>query len=195
MFEIVRQDIHRACRANQNGEHSFAAVVRELCSPGTQAIVVYRFGYWADNLRFAPARIVLRLVHFVVQYFCWRTGIFIPIKARIGPGLVIHTWGGGVFLPEATIGRDLTIVGGGVLFDYMTREIGDEVTIGAGTKSMGKIRIGHRVRTGPNSVIQEDVPDDCMVFGNPGRIIGPMPRVRRVAGGVVRPDAASGSAA
>lgn len=193
MFETVRIDLTRACRANQNNEQGFAATLRELCNPGTQAIVVYRFGYWADNLRFPPFRIFFRVIHFVLQYFCWRTGIFIPVKARIGPGMVIHTWGGGVFIPNATIGRNLTIVGGGVLFDYMTREIGDDVTIGAGTKSMGKIRIGHRVRTGPNSVIQEDVPDDCMVFGNPGRIIGPMPRMRRVAGGVDAP--ATGSAA
>src|SRR5688572_17358470 len=112
MFETVRIDLTRACRANQNNEQGFAAVLRELCNPGTQAIVVYRFGYWADNLRFPPFRIILRLIHFVLQYFCWRTGIFIPVKARIGPGMVIHTWGGGVFIPNATIGRNLTIVGG-----------------------------------------------------------------------------------
>jgi serine acetyltransferase len=92
---------------------------------------------------------------------------------------MIHTWGGGVFLPNTTIGRDLTIVGGGILFDFASRGIGDDVTIGAGTKVINRARLGNRVRTGPNSVVQADVADDCVVFGNPGRVIGPLPRAKR----------------
>ena len=172
MFETIRHDLKRACRVNQSGDFSTAAVFRELWNPGTQAILVHRFGYWADHRSFAPFRVLLRALHFVLQYlFGWRSGIYIPVKAEIGPGLVIHTWGGGVFLPCCPIGRDMTIIGGGVLFDYLTLSIGDDVMIGAGTKSMGRIRIGSRVRTGPNAVVQDDVPDDCIVFGNPGRMI------------------------
>jgi len=173
MFENVRRDVFRACVKNQGG-YSAGAVVRELFNPGTQAVLVYRMGSWFGRLRFAPLRVVLRGLHFLVQYVvAWRVGIFLHPKAEIGPGLVIHTWGGGVFLPRTRIGRDLTVVGGGVLMDFETREIGDEVVIGAGTKVINKARIGHRVHTGPNSVVQSDVPDDCLVFGNPGRIFGP----------------------
>lgn len=180
MFENVRRDLERARIANQNGAPGLAPLLRELANPGTTGILIYRFGHWADHLRFPPLRILLRVVHFVLQYaFAWRAGIYIPIKADIGPGLVIHTWGGGVFLPCTRIGRDVTIVGGGVLFDYLTREIGDEVVIGAGTKGIGKIRIGHRVQTGPNSVVNEDVPDDCIAFGNPARIIRSFAAFRR----------------
>jgi serine O-acetyltransferase len=167
---------------NQDGQVGVQDVIRELFNPGTEAILVHRFGYWADNLRFRPLRFVLRYFHFLVQYlFSWRVGVFIPVKARIGAGLVIHTWGGGVFLPCAQIGRDVTIVGGGILMDYNVRQIGDEVQIGAGTKVMGKIRIGNRVRTAPNAVLQTDIPDDCVVFGNPARVIGPVPRLRDTA--------------
>ena len=177
MFENVRRDLTRACRANQS-EEGLAPLLRELFNPGTQAILVHRFGYWCDQLPIPGVRHALRVLHFIIQYFfSWRVGVFIPIKAKIGPGLVIHTWGGGVFLPCTTIGRDVTIVGGGVLMDYLTRGIGDEVQIGAGTKIINKAKIGNRVRTGPNSVVQADVPDDCVVFGNPGRVIGPIPRM------------------
>lgn len=41
--------------------------------------------------------------------------------------MTIHMWGGGVFPPECKIGRNLTVVGGGVLFDYDTLEIGSRV--------------------------------------------------------------------
>jgi len=169
MFENVRRDLRRAVLMNQDTGRT--ALLREFFNPGTQAILLYRFGRWADQ-QIAPLRFMLRLIHFPLTYFfAWRVGIYIPVRADIGPGMVIHTWGGGVFLPCARIGRDFTIVGGGILMDYDTREIGDDVKIGAGTKVVGKIRIGNRVRTGPNAVIQSDVPDDILAFGNPARFI------------------------
>ncbi len=150
-------------------------MLRELWHPGTQAILVFRLGAWIDHVRVPGVRQFLKVLFFFLQYVVsWRVGIFIPVKARIGPGMVIHTWGGGVFLPSTQIGQNFTIVGGGVQMDYNVREIGDDVSIGPGTKVIGKIRIGHRARTAPNSVVQTDVPDDCVAFGNPGRVIGPV---------------------
>lgn len=182
MFENVRRDLARARMGNQAGEPGVLPILRELFNPGTLAILIYRFGYWADHLAIPPVRFALRFLHFILQYvFAWRAGIFIPVKAEIGPGMVIHTWGGGVFIPACRIGHTFTIIGGGILFDYQTAGIGDDVIIGAGTKSVGKIRIGNRVRTGPNAVLQDDVPDDSLVFGNPGRVIRAASAFRRRA--------------
>jgi serine O-acetyltransferase len=183
VLENVRADLRRALDGNQ---HSFGlgATCRELLNPGTQAILVYRLGHWIDQVRVPGVRHVLKVGFFLLQYVVsWRVGIFIPVKARIGPGFVIHTWGGGCFLPCTTIGQNLTIVGGGILMDYEVREIGDDVIVGAGTKVIGKVRIGHRVRTGPNAVIQSDVPDDCVAFGNPARVIGPVRALTYEEGG------------
>ena len=179
LFENVREDLRRACKANQS-EEGVGPFLRELMNPGTQAILVHRLGFWLNKARFPPLRFLLRAFHFLLQYFfSWRVGIAIPIRADIGPGFVIHTWAGGCFLPKAKIGRNFTIIGGGVQMDYLVPEIGDDVSIGPGTKVVGKVRIGHRVRTAPNSVVQTDVADDCVVFGNPGRVIGPIPRMNR----------------
>lgn len=148
------------------------ALAREVFNPGTQAILAHRFGAWARRVRVPVLRHALVVVHFFVEYvFASRVGVQIPVGATIGPGMIIHTLGGGVVLPACPIGRNLTIIGGGVQFDYATQSIGDDCMIGPGTKGVGKIRIGHRVRTAPNSVIQVDVPDDSIAFGNPARVV------------------------
>ena len=146
--------------------------MRELFNPGTQAVLVHRFGFWTRTVRVPGVRHALIVLHFFFQYlFAWRVGFLIPVRASIGPGVIIHTWAGGAVLPNCRIGRNLTIVGGGVQFDHETQSIGDDCWIGAGTKCVGKIRIGNRVRTAPNCVIQTDVPDDSLAFGNPARIV------------------------
>ena len=43
--------------------------------------------------------------------------------------------------------------------------------MGAGAKILGNITIGDNVRIGAGAVVIEDVPDDCTVVGNPGRIV------------------------
>lgn len=175
MFENVREDLRRALSGNQH-ETGVLALLRELLNPGTQAVLVYRLGRWIHGLRVPVVRPILKILFMFLQYVVsWRVGIFIPVTADIGSGLLIHTWGGGIFFGSCPIGRNLTIIGGGVQMDYEMRGIGDEVTIAPGTKMVGKIRIGDRARTGPNSVVQTDVPDDCVVVGNPGRVIGPVP--------------------
>ncbi|MEX2375140.1 MAG: hypothetical protein WD942_06070 [Dehalococcoidia bacterium] len=177
MFDNVREDLRRALSGNQHATGA-GALARELLNPGTQAVLVYRLGKWIDGVRVPILRHVMKVACMLLQYLVsWRMGIFIPVKADIGPGLLIHTWGGGIFLPATKIGRNLTIIGGGVQMDYETREIGDDVSIAPGTKTIGKLRIGHRARTGPNSVVQTDVPDDCVVIASQGRVIGPVPKL------------------
>jgi serine O-acetyltransferase len=172
IFELIRVDLARAVRANQGTSTSLAAYVRECFNPGTQAILAHRFGAWARRGRIPVVRHALIALHFAVEYlFAWRAGFLIPVRAEIGPGIVIHTWAGGAVLPSCRIGRNLTIVGGGVQFDHDTESVGDDCWIGTGTKFVGKIRIGDRVRTAPNAVVQSDVPDDSLAFGNPARII------------------------
>lgn len=49
--------------------------------------------------------------------------------------------------------------------------IGNNVTIGTGAVIVGKIVIGDNVQIGANSFINQNVPDNCIVIGNPARIV------------------------
>ena len=49
--------------------------------------------------------------------------------------------------------------------------IGDNVTIGANSCVIGNITIGNNVIIGAGSIVVKDVPDNCVVVGNPARVI------------------------
>ena len=49
--------------------------------------------------------------------------------------------------------------------------IGDNVSLGANVTIVGPVHIGNNVTVGAGSVIVKDVPDNCVVVGNPQRII------------------------
>lgn len=49
--------------------------------------------------------------------------------------------------------------------------IGDNVSLGANVTIIGNISIGNNVIVGAGSVVVKDVPDNCIVAGNPAKII------------------------
>lgn len=49
--------------------------------------------------------------------------------------------------------------------------IGNNVTLGANVVIIGDIKIGDNVIIGAGSVVVKDIPDNCVVAGNPARII------------------------
>lgn len=55
--------------------------------------------------------------------------------------------------------------------DCSAAEIGDNCYIGAGTIIMNPVKIGNNVTIGAGSVVTKDIPDNCIVAGNPAKII------------------------
>lgn len=49
--------------------------------------------------------------------------------------------------------------------------IGDNVYVGANSTVLGDIHVGNNVIIGANSVVVKDVPDNCIVVGNPAKIV------------------------
>lgn len=50
-------------------------------------------------------------------------------------------------------------------------EIGDHCYIGTGVTILGPVKIGNNVSIGANSLVLKDVPDNCVIGGNPARIL------------------------
>ena len=49
--------------------------------------------------------------------------------------------------------------------------IGDNVSLGANVTIIGNIHIGNNVAIGAGSVVVKDIPDNCIVVGNPAKVI------------------------
>lgn len=162
MFDNIREDLRRAVPRNTQ------RLVTELMNPGTQAVILHRFGHWCLKLRVPVVRHLLLIIHWFTAYYARAVlGIYIHTAAEIGPGLVIHTWGG-VFIPPIKVGRNL-LISHGVVINFGCVSIGDDVRLHPGCKIAGGVRLGNRVCVGPNAVVTQDVPDDSTVLAAPVR--------------------------
>jgi serine O-acetyltransferase len=187
MFGNVRRDL----RNHKSWRHR-----------GFWALVVYRFGRWALEVRFGPARWALGKVYGVLNLFSEIvTGVVLqrtvligedfhlihPEGIRIHPGVVIGNRVG--LMHRVTIGTNM---GPGVPV------IGNDVFIGCGATVLGRIRIGDGAHIAANSLVISDVPPGHTAVGVPAKAmpldvrLGPTepPSQRpRVAAAAARPPA------
>ncbi len=101
----------------------------------------------------------------------------IEIGDNIGSGLLVFHNTGCVVYPERT-GKNLTVghlvtIGEGHADETGRTSpiIGDDVWISTGAIVYGPITIGNNVQIGAGTVLNKSVPDNCIVVGNPARII------------------------
>jgi serine O-acetyltransferase len=112
-------------------------------------------------------------------------GVDIHPAAQIGAGVMFDHASGIVVGETAMIGDGTTILHG-VTLGGTGKENGDrhpkvgrDVLIGAGTKILGNIHIGDRVKIGAGSVVLRAIPSGATAVGAPARIIGWTPKNER----------------
>jgi serine O-acetyltransferase len=150
------------------GPHPF------LLQPAIWAVAVYRFGRYTLTAPL-PLRPPLHALYFFL-YSVTRliTGIDIPRGTRIGPGLLIHHFGGIILHPTARIGANCTLRHGvtiGARTGTGAPVIGHGVAIGAYAQILGDITIGDRSSIGAMAVVLINVPEGARAVGNPARIL------------------------
>ncbi len=148
------------------------SVVEVLTSyPGIKATLIYRVAHllWVLKIPFVP--------RYLSEIGRQLTSIDIHPGAKIGKEFFIDHGIGVVIGETAEIGDNVTLYQGVTLGGTsLKREkrhptIGKNVVVGAGAKLLGPITIGDNVRIGANSVVTQDVPDNSVVVGVPGRVI------------------------
>ncbi|MBH5320821.1 serine O-acetyltransferase [Paenibacillus sp. GSMTC-2017] len=119
---------------------------------------------------FTVARVISQVSRFM-------TGIEIHPGARIGERLFIDH-GMGVVIGETCEIGDNVVIYQGVTLGGTGKEkgkrhptIGNNVVIGSGAKVLGSFTVGDNSNIGSNAVVLREVPDNCTVVGNPGRVV------------------------
>lgn len=119
----------------------------------------------------------LRLLVLPIKLFTeYLTGCQIHFDAQIAGGIKIHHCIGVVIGGGVRIGKGCNILqnvtlGTKKLGVFEMPEIGKNVIIYAGAVIVGKIKIGDNCIIGANSVVTKDITSNCMVIGNPMRVI------------------------
>jgi serine O-acetyltransferase len=106
----------------------------------------------------------------------WLHPVFLNLyfyTSKIGPGLKIQH-GFSTVIAARSIGKNCWInqqVTIGYTNDTDCPTIGDNVTVAAGAIVLGDIIIGDNVTIGAGAVVTKSIPENCVVVGNPARII------------------------
>ena len=168
----IRRKLMLDVQATFNGDPAAKSNEDVILSyPGLQAILVYRIAHFlCEN----GVPIIPRIMS---EYIHSRTGIDINPGAKIGESFFIDHGTGIVIGQTCHIGKHVqlyqgvTLGGTGKETGKRHPTIGNGVTIGAGAKVLGPITIGDNCKVGAGSIVLKNVPPDCTVVGNPGRIV------------------------
>ncbi|SEU30554.1 serine O-acetyltransferase [Paenibacillus sp. NFR01] len=168
MLKQMRSDI-RAVFDNDPAARSRFEVV--FTYAGLHAIWAHRLAHGFYKRRwFTLARIISQISRFM-------TGVEIHPGAVIGQRLFIDHGMGIVIGETCEIGDDVIIYQGVTLGGTGKEKgkrhptIGNNVVIGSGAKVLGSFRIGDNCNIGSNAVVLREVPNNCTVVGNPGRVV------------------------
>ncbi|PKL75375.1 MAG: serine O-acetyltransferase [Candidatus Melainabacteria bacterium HGW-Melainabacteria-1] len=165
MMRGFREDIETVRRRDPAARSSVEIV---LAYSGLHAIWAHRLAHflWCHGSR-VSARVLSQLARFF-------TGVEIHPGARIGRRFFIDHGMGVVIGETAKIGDDVTLYHGvtlgGISLNRGRRhpELGDRVTVGAGAKILGNIKIGADSKVGANAVVVRSAPKNSIVVGFPG---------------------------
>ena len=183
LLSVLREDLRNA------RSHDPAArgdVENALVYSGLHAIWSHRLAHrmWGTPALRGPARMLSQLTRFL-------TGIEIHPGATIGRRFFIDH-GMGVVIGETTeIGDDVMLYHGVTLGGRSMEQgkrhptLGDRVTVGAGAKILGPVRIGDGSAVGANAVVTHDVPPESIATGIPAVV---RPRSERQREPLVDPN-------
>jgi len=179
MFRLLRQiarDARELVRAVQTGagpkpEPGVRGVLRQAVQNDSfQILLLTRVRESARALHVPAVNHVLRRVQTVVF------GLEIGNGVTLGEGVWFVHPIGTVVGGDAKVGARVKFMGNntvGTVRDNGCPTIEDDVTVGAGARLLGPIRIGAGAVIGANAVVIEDVPAGATVVGIPARVVAP----------------------
>ena len=168
MFDNLRADVQSVLERDPAAKSKWEVL---LCYPYVKAMAYHRIAHRQYKKGHTT------IARWISQHARHVTGIEIHPGATIGKGFFIDH-GNGVVIGETTVIGDNVTVYQGVTLGGTGKDtgkrhptIGNNVTIGAGAKVLGPFTVGDNSKIGASAVVLKEVPPNCTVVGNPGRIV------------------------
>ncbi len=151
-----------------------------LCS--VFAVFVYRFGEATDSAKckdwIKSFGFILRPSFHIIRFFSVALcKIFFQEGTKLGKGVSLSSKGN-IIVGAESIGNDCVIHHNVTFGMHLAGndstgkpKVADRVWIGPNTIIYGNIKIGEGVTILGRTVLTKNVPDRCVVSGNPGRIV------------------------
>jgi len=142
----------------------------------------FKYSFWMRTCAYLKSHPVFRFLLFpiawlILNHYEYKYGISISYRVKIGSGFYIGHYGGIMVNPSVVIGKNCNI-SHQVTLGVVNRGdrkgcpvIGDNVYIGPGAKVIGNVHVGNDVAIGANCVVTQDIPDNSVVVGVPGKVI------------------------
>lgn len=168
MKQAIYEDLYR-----YEGENARKWSVRlryRFFVPGYTMVYCFRHASIARN---PISRIFWKVLH---RFLMNLTGMQVPVGTKIDRGFRIVHFGTIVINDDAVIGKNFNISQGTLIGNSQGKRsghprIGDNVCMQANSMVVGGVTIGNNVLIAPGAFVNFDVPDNCIVIGNPGKII------------------------
>lgn len=170
VWHLIKMDLS-AYESLENKNIIVAFLKRYFKTPGFKVTFYMRMCKAVSKYKVLKVLYLLfRLKYRMVQV---KYGIQIDYRADIEGGFSIMHYSGIVVCAEH-IGKNVqirqcTTIG---ITDKGCPTIGDNVIIGANAVIIGKVTIGDNCTVGAGSVVTKSVDSNCIVAGNPARVIG-----------------------
>jgi serine O-acetyltransferase len=170
---LVRQllrDLHELGAANaRDPERARESRLHRAVSDGFQVLVLQRLRERVRRHRVPLANHLLRRVSTAVF------GVEVGNHVTLGEGVCFVHPIGVVIGGDASVGARVRFMGSntvGTAKDNGYPVIEDDVTLGAGARVLGPVRVGRGATIGANAVVLKDVPAGAVVVGVPGEVVG-----------------------
>ena len=170
--EVLKNDFLLGDLYRYNGQTTKAAFRKSLKDPGYYFSLHWRCAKIKSKFSILGMLSRWRYKKAFVKY-----GYQIPRGVTIGKGLRISHFGGLVVNQTAILGSNCYL-SHGVTIGQTARGgnkgvpvISNNVWIGPGAVVVGGISIGTNVLIAPNAYVNEDVPPNSIVIGNPSKIV------------------------
>ncbi|MBT2701026.1 serine acetyltransferase [Bacillus sp. ISL-40] len=171
--ETIQADIFR----NLGCELSTGQIIKKFLfeeSRPWKFIVMFRLAHEYD----AKKGIIGKIIKKLYNYFAFKYGYEIAPRTQIGKGFRLPHRGGIIVIhANAVIGEQCEIMQGVTIGNNIMKSrnavavIGNGVTLCAGAKVIGDVRIGDNVMIGANSVVTKDIPANSIAAGMTARVI------------------------